>query len=69
MQKLGATNSYLRTLREQFATLEQKAMKTYMAKQSDASEARQWVVVDATDMALGRLAAKVARVIQGNGEL
>jgi large subunit ribosomal protein L13 len=42
-----------------------KAMKTYMAKQDDAQQGRQWVVVDATDQVLGRLAAKVARVIQG----
>jgi large subunit ribosomal protein L13 len=42
-----------------------KAMKSYMAKQSDAQSGREWVVVDATDQVLGRLAAKVARIIQG----
>jgi large subunit ribosomal protein L13 len=42
-----------------------KAMKTYMAKTSDAQAAREWVVVDATDQALGRLATKVARIILG----
>lgn len=39
-------------------------MKTYMAKASDLAN-REWVVVDATDQVLGRLASKVARVIMG----
>ncbi|MCO5165091.1 MAG: 50S ribosomal protein L13 [Planctomycetes bacterium] len=40
-------------------------MKSYMAKQADAQAGREWVVVDATDQVLGRLAAQVARIIQG----
>lgn len=42
-----------------------KAMKSYMAKQDEAQAGREWVVVDATDQVLGRLAAQVARMIQG----
>ncbi|MBX3467157.1 MAG: 50S ribosomal protein L13 [Planctomycetes bacterium] len=40
-------------------------MKSYMAKQDEAQAGREWVVVDATDQVLGRLAAQVARMIQG----
>ena len=39
-------------------------MKTYMAKAAD-QQIRRWVLVDANDQILGRLAAKVARVLQG----
>jgi len=39
-------------------------MKTYLAKQAD-QQTRKWYVVDANDVVLGRLAAKVARVLQG----
>lgn len=41
--------------------------KTYMAKKEDAGRTfeRQWYVVDATDQPLGRLAAKIAKVLQG----
>jgi large subunit ribosomal protein L13 len=38
-------------------------MKTYTAKPKDIT--RQWYVVDATDRTLGRLATKVAEVLQG----
>lgn len=38
-------------------------MKTYVAKPKDIK--RQWYVVDATDRPLGRLATKVAEVLQG----
>jgi len=38
--------------------------KTYMAKAKDQAQ-REWVHVDATDQVLGRLAAKLARVLMG----
>ena len=38
-------------------------MKTYLAKPQEVE--RQWYVVDATDMVVGRLAAKVASVLRG----
>jgi large subunit ribosomal protein L13 len=41
-----------------------KRTKTYMAKASDQKD-RKWVLVDGTDQTLGRLAAKLARVILG----
>ena len=45
--------------------MNKKPMKTYMAKQDDASAGREWVIVDGTDQVLGRLASKVARIIIG----
>ena len=39
-------------------------MKTYMAKTADQSK-RGWYHVDATDQVLGRLAAKLAKVLMG----
>jgi large subunit ribosomal protein L13 len=39
-------------------------MKTYMAKAADQAK-REWVVVDATDQVLGRMATKIARVLMG----
>ncbi len=38
-------------------------MKTYMAKKGDIP--REWVVVDAKDQVLGRLAADVAAILRG----
>ncbi len=38
-------------------------MKTVATKQSDVT--RQWFVVDASDMVLGRLATEVARILKG----
>lgn len=43
-------------------TIAQK--KTYLAKPADESN-REWFVVDATDVVLGRLASKLARVLMG----
>ena len=39
-------------------------MKTYMAKTADQSS-REWYVVDATDLVLGRMASKLATVLMG----
>jgi len=39
-------------------------MKTYLAKAADQST-RQWYVVDATDLVLGRMASKLATVLMG----
>ncbi|MCD6540841.1 50S ribosomal protein L13 [Candidatus Bipolaricaulota bacterium] len=41
--------------------------KTYMAKKEDAgiTFTREWYVVDATDQPLGRLASKIALILQG----
>jgi len=41
--------------------------KTYMAKKEDAGVTfeRKWYVVDATDIPLGRLASKLAIILQG----
>ncbi len=39
-------------------------MKTYMAKTVDRANCK-WYVVDATDQTLGRLSAKLAKVLQG----
>ena len=41
-------------------------MKTFMA--SPATIDRKWYVVDATDMALGRLASEVAKVLRGKNK-
>lgn len=38
-------------------------MKTYMAKADDVQ--RQWHIIDATGVPLGRMAARVARILQG----
>lgn len=44
-----------------------KKQKTYMAKKEDAGITfeRCWYVVDATDQPLGRLASKIAKILQG----
>lgn len=44
-----------------------KKQKTYMAKKEDAGITfeRRWYVVDATDQPLGRLASKIAKILQG----
>ncbi|RMG09221.1 MAG: 50S ribosomal protein L13 [Planctomycetota bacterium] len=39
-------------------------MKTYMAKAADQGQ-REWYLVDASGQTLGRLAAKLAKVLQG----
>jgi large subunit ribosomal protein L13 len=41
--------------------------KTYMAKKEDAGVTfrRDWLVVDATDQTLGRLASRLAMILQG----
>jgi len=39
---------------------------TYMAKASDIT--RDWVVVDATDIPLGRLSAVVANILRGKNK-
>ena len=41
-------------------------MKTFMAKNGEVE--RKWYVVDATDMALGRLASQVAAVLRGKNK-
>ena len=41
-------------------------MKSFMAKESDIQ--RKWYVVDASDMALGRLASQVAAVLRGKNK-
>lgn len=41
-------------------------MKTYMAHDSDV--VRKWYVVDASGMALGRLASKVAAILRGKNK-
>jgi large subunit ribosomal protein L13 len=40
-------------------------MKTYTVKKADLAEKKKWFVVDAQDKVLGRLATKVAAVLQG----
>jgi large subunit ribosomal protein L13 len=40
-------------------------MKTYSAKPKEAEAARKWILVDAEDVVLGRLAAEVATVLRG----
>lgn len=40
-------------------------MKTHFEKTKDAAAKRKWVVVDATDQVLGRLASKIAIVLRG----
>lgn len=41
-------------------------MKTYYAKPSDVQ--REWLLVDATDMTLGRLASAVAQILRGKNK-
>ena len=40
-------------------------MKTYSATAKDAEESREWFVVDATGLTLGRLATQIALVLRG----
>lgn len=40
-------------------------MRTYSATASDADQSRQWFVVDATGLTLGRLATQIATVLKG----
>ena len=42
---------------------ERDSMKTYVAKQGQV--AQHWYVVDATDKVLGRMATRIARMLQG----
>ncbi len=39
--------------------------KTFMAKPKDIEKERKWYLVDATDVPLGRLAARVAQILMG----
>jgi len=39
--------------------------KTFMAKPKDIEKERKWYLVDATDVPLGRLAARVAHILMG----
>ena len=41
-------------------------MKTYHAKVGEVE--REWLVVDATDMVLGRLASEVAQILKGKNK-
>ena len=41
-------------------------MKTYHAKPGEVE--REWLVVDATDIVLGRLASEVAQILQGQAQ-
>ena len=41
-------------------------MKTYSAKKEEVQ--RQWVMVDAEDMVLGRLASQIAHVLRGKNK-
>lgn len=41
-------------------------MKTYQAKPGDVQ--REWLLVDATDMTLGRLASEVAQILRGKNK-
>ena len=41
-------------------------MKTYYAKPSEVQ--REWLLVDATDMTLGRLASEVAQILRGKNK-
>ncbi len=40
-------------------------MRTYSATASDAEASREWFVVDATGLTLGRLATQIANVLKG----
>ena len=41
-------------------------VKTYHAKPGEVE--REWLLVDATDMVLGRLASEVAQILQGQAQ-
>ena len=41
-------------------------MKTYMAKAADVK--REWYIIDATDIPLGRLASQVASILRGKNK-
>ena len=43
-----------------------KIMKTYSARKEDVE--RQWVVIDARDQVLGRLATRVAHILRGKNK-
>ena len=40
-------------------------MKTFSAKPKDMENSRQWYVIDATNLSIGRLAADAARLLRG----
>ena len=39
--------------------------KTFMAKPKDIERERKWYLVDATDVPLGRLAARISQILMG----
>ncbi|MCC6931951.1 MAG: 50S ribosomal protein L13 [Deltaproteobacteria bacterium] len=43
-------------------------MKTYFQTKEDAQAQRKWVLVDATDQVVGRLASKVAAILRGKNK-
>lgn len=43
-------------------------MKTYIARQDEIEESRNWYVVDAENQVLGRLASKVAHILRGKNK-
>ena len=43
-------------------------MATYSAKPADMEQARQWVVLDATNQSMGRLAVEAAKILRGKNK-
>lgn len=44
-------------------------MKTFIQKEADALKQRNWVLVDATNMAMGRLASEIVRLVRGKNKV
>ncbi len=40
-------------------------LKTYIAREKEVADSKRWYIVDAENMVLGRMAAKIAHVLRG----
>ena len=40
-------------------------MKTYIAREKEVADSKRWYIVDAENMVLGRMAAKIAHILRG----
>ena len=43
-------------------------MKTYIASEKEVQDLKNWYIVDATNIVLGRLASKVASILKGKNK-
>lgn len=57
---------HAKAISKQFLTVDTNSYKTYSAKPSDVD--KKWVLVDAEDQSLGRLASTVATILRGKNK-